>query len=240
MAACAFAPSAAVAGPPYETDDPDPTQYRNYEIYFYADYHRVDESIDGSIGTLEVNYGLFPNTQFSVSVPEAFSPPPGGARYGFGNLEIGLKYRFVPETATQPQISFYPSVTLATGALDTEPGEGHGTLFLPLWAQKSFGPWTIFGGGGLQLDRDGAALASWREGVAITRDFGQQTNIGVEWYHATPGGPGEPAYTDIGIGVIQDVGAYHAVLFSFGRALVPESVHAYAAYEWRLGPEKPR
>ena len=36
--------------------------------------------------------------------------------------------------------------------------------------------------------------------------------------------------------MISSIGQYHAWLLSFGRALAPESVHAYAAYEWRLGP----
>lgn len=226
----------ASAGPPYETDDPDPTQYRNYEIYYYGDYHRVGENINGSISTLEFNYGLFPNTQFSFDIPGAFSPTPQGTQYGLGDIGIGLKYRFVAETAGRPQISFYPSITLATGDPRNGLGEGRGTLFLPLWVQKSYGAWTIFGGAGLQLDREGSTQASWHEGIAIARDFGETTNIGVEVYHQTPDGVAQPSYTDLGVGYIHDIGKYHAFLFSFGRALAPQSLHGYAAYEWRLGP----
>jgi hypothetical protein len=225
----------AWAGPPYETDDPVPTDYRNYEIYLHSDYHRVGDSIDGSIGTLEVNYGLLPNTQFSFAILAAFSPPPGPTQYGLGDVEVGLKYRFIPETAGRPQVSIYPSVTFATGNPNNGLGEGHGTFFLPLWAQKSYGPWSIFGGGGLQFDREGSAETSWREGLAVTRDVGA-TNLGVEVFRATPGGALQPGYTDIGFGMIGQIGAYHALLFTIGRALEPESVHGYAAYEWRLGP----
>ena len=110
-------------------------------------------------------------------MPSASSPHASG----MGDLEIGLKYRFVPETAGRPQVSFYPSVTIATGDASSGLGVGHGTLFLPLWAQKSWGKWTIFGGGGLQLDREPGGDIAWHEGIAVTRDIGA-TNIGIEVY----------------------------------------------------------
>jgi hypothetical protein len=229
---------AAVAGPPYETDDPDPTQYQGYEIYFHVDYHRIDEDIEGSVGTLEINYGLFRNTQFSVDLPETFSPIGTRTYYGFGDLGIGLKYRFIQETATSPQVSFYPSVTVATGDAAEGLGEGHGTLFLPLWAQKSIGPWTIFGGGGLQFDREQSGpVSGWQEGVAITRDLSVATNVGVEIFHSDAVGL-QAEYTDIGLGYIGEIGNYHAIVFSGGRAIGPgSSAHGYLAYEWRLGAE---
>ena len=228
--------SAVSAGPPYETDDPQPTDYRNFEIYLHTDYHRVGPTIDGSAATLETNYGLLPNTQFSVAIPLTFSPQPSGTRYGPGDVEVGLKYRFVPEAGARPQVSFYPSITLATGSVDSGLGEGRGTLFLPLWAQKSFGRWTVFGGGGLQFDRQGDEASSWREGLAVTRDLSAATNIGIEVFRATPAGPAVPGYTDLGIGMIADAGTHHALVWSLGRAFAANSVHAYAAYEWRLGP----
>jgi hypothetical protein len=224
----------AYAGPPYETDDPEPTDYRNYEIYLYADYHRILEDIAASPATLEFNYGILPNTQFSVSIPSAST----SQSTGLGDMEIALKYRFLPEDAGRPQISFYPSVTVATGNPSTGLGEGHGTMFLPLWAQKTWGKWTLFGGGGVQLDHETGGNVSWHEGLAITRDVGA-TNIGLEIYRQTPQGEDLPGYTDIGVGIISNIGQYHAWLLSFGRALAPESVHGYAAYEWRLGRALP-
>ena len=226
----------AFAGPPYETDDPEPTQFRNYEIYFFQDYHRVGESIDASIGTLEINFGGFHNTQLSASIPVSTAQQGTKTDYGLGDIELAVKYRFLPETNGRPQVSFYPAVTIASGNPNTGLGAGHATLFLPLWAQKSYGPWTIFGGGGLQVDGHEANQHEWREGLAVTRDIGKATNLGVEVYRATPDEATSPGYTDIGIGIIQGVGKYHAVLARFGRALAPGSVHAYAAYEWKLGP----
>lgn len=231
------ATAAARAGPPYETDDPDPTPYRQYEIYFHVDYHRIDDDIAGDAGTLEINYGLFPNTQFSVALPTVFAPANGDTRYGFGDFEVGLKYRFIQESAASPQVSFYPSVTFATGSETAGLGEGHGTLLLPLWAQKSIGKWTFFGGGGVLFDHDSRGPASGLEdGLAITRDLSAATNVGVEIFHSEAVGL-NPAYTDLGLGYIGEIGNNHAILFSFGKAVTsPASAHAYLAYEWRLGP----
>ncbi len=231
----------ALAGPPYETDDPAPTDYRNYEIYFHVDYYRVGQAIQGDVGTLEVNYGLFPNTQFSVSLPTVFAAGTIGSGYGLGDIGIGLKYRFIQETQTSPQISFYPQITLATGNPMAGLGEGHGTLLLPLWAQKSIGPWTFFGGGGVIFDRQpGQPASAWQDGLAITRDVSAATNVGIEIYHS-----GAyafiPAHTDIGVGYIGDIGAYHAIVFSGGPSLgISAAAHAYLGYEWRLGPSDAR
>ncbi|MGH7736416.1 MAG: hypothetical protein ACREMP_00875 [Candidatus Tyrphobacter sp.] len=227
----------AVAGPPYETDDPVPTTYRHYEIYYHIDYHRVASDIEGGVGTLEINYGLFPNTQFSIALPGRFASAMGSTNYGFGDFEVGLKYRFIQESAGSPQVSFYPSITLATGNAQAALGEGHGTLFLPFWAQKSFGKWTVFGGGGLLFDRSATHRSpALQDGIAITRDLSAATNVGIEIFHSASVA-GRPSYTDVGVGYIGDIGAYHEILFSAGRALGSKpSAHGYLAYGWRLGP----
>ena len=77
--------TAAFAGPPYETDDPEPTEYRSYEIYAYD---------DRATPSLEFNYGLLRNVQFSVSFQD-----------GVRKAEVGVKYRFLTETRTRPQIA---------------------------------------------------------------------------------------------------------------------------------------
>ena len=142
------------------------------------------------------------------------------------------------ETRTRPQLAFYPSFTLATGAQRFDLGPGHGTLLLPLWTQKSSGKWTVFGGGGLLLDSAVPHGHTWIEGVAVTRDVSEKTNVGVEVFHS--GSVADvPAYTDLGVGLIHDLGALHGVLFSAAVNVAGvRSYHAYAAYEWRLGPTK--
>lgn len=235
------------AGPPYETDDPVPTDYRNYEIYLYGDYrHRSDTNggtVDAEPIALEINYGLMRNVQFSVALPTAYTRGFDDAgtpatSQGTGDFEVGAKYRFLQETDTRPQISFYPSVTFASGSVHEDPAEAHGTLFLPVWAQKSSGKWTFFGGGGATFDWDGSSRLSWTAGIAGTYDITDATNIGLEFNRTTPHTDTPNGVTDIGFGLIHTLGKIHAILFSFGRSLTPGTFHGYAAYEWNLGPPR--
>lgn len=179
--------------------------------------------------------GLFPNVQFSVTLPTSYAVSDGKSHMSFGDGEIALKYRFLSETPTRPQVSFYPSVSVATGSNRYDLGSGHATLFLPVWAQKTSGKFTVFGGGGVLFDSSVTSGHTWSAGVAVTRDVSETTNLGIEIFH-TGRQLDEPATTDIGIGVIRDVGQFHALLFSAGSSLTDSVVHVYGAYEWRLGP----
>ena len=46
----------AVAGPPYVSDDPQPTDYRHYEIYLLTEGTRTDDGTAGASG-IDFNYG---------------------------------------------------------------------------------------------------------------------------------------------------------------------------------------
>jgi hypothetical protein len=227
-------PLRAFAGPPYDTDDPDPTDYRNYEIYAGVTTHRDLDDLTCELPFLEINYGLMPNVQFSVHAGSAEQATPGAVNaYGFEDFQMGLKMRFIQETSRSPQVSFYPQVTFATG----EPGvgAGHGTLFLPIWAQKTIGRVTVFGGGGFDFDRDVTGTGDWQAGLAATYQLDAADNLGIEFTRTTLHDDYEQS--DVGFGYIHSLGATHALLFSAGRSFGPQPHYSgYAAYGWFLGP----
>ena len=230
----AAVPLCAFAGPPFDTDDPVPTDYRNFEIYSGVTTHQ-----DVAVGTaelpfLEINYGLMPNVQFSVHLGDARqAEPETPSAYGFEDFQSGLKVRFMQETADAPQVSFYPQVTFATGAPGV--GAGHGTLFLPLWAQKTVGKVTIFGGGGFDFDRDATGNGDWQAGLAATYPLSPDDTIGMEFTRTTP--HDDYSQSDTGIGYIHMLGALHALLFSVGRSFGTQPHYrGYAAYGWFIGP----
>ena len=70
------------------------------------------------------------------------------AAHGLGDIELGVKYRFLSETARRPQIGIFPMLEVPSG--DPRRGLGNGQVWarLPLWLQKSSGPWTTYGGAG--------------------------------------------------------------------------------------------
>jgi hypothetical protein len=235
LALCAAAlPTRAIAGPPFDTDDPVPTDYRNYEIYSGVATHQDVGVSTSEMPFLEINYGLMPNVQFSVHFGGAQQTAPETlSAYGFEDFEAGLKVRFMQESEHAPQISFYPQVTFATGAAGV--GQGHGTLFLPLWAQKTVGKVTIFGGGGFAFDRNASGEGDWQAGLAATYPLSPDDTIGMEATRTTP--HDDYQQSDIGFGFIHLLGSVHALLFSVGRSYGSQPHYrGYAAYGWFLGP----
>ena len=85
----------ALAGPPYQTDDPDPTDYRHFEMYIFTTYENdvaPSRQVGANLPSLEVNYGLMPNVQFSVDIPFAESRPAGGpVALGYDDMTVGVK-----------------------------------------------------------------------------------------------------------------------------------------------------
>ena len=111
---------------------------------------------------LDMNYGILPDIHAHVTTPFNFNHVKGDDRtdYGYGDTELGFKYRLTHERKLIPQVAFYPFVELPTGTSERELGAGRAQLFLPLWAQKSWGPWTFYGGGGYWFN-PGEGNKSW-------------------------------------------------------------------------------
>ncbi|MGA2395127.1 MAG: hypothetical protein ABSH03_17435 [Candidatus Lustribacter sp.] len=227
---------AAVAGPPFVTDDPVPTDYRNWEIYTGLQYENDGSgNTAASLPFAEFNYGALPNVQVSASF-ELNDLDHGGAPLdGYGGTEFGIKTRFVQETSDRPQISFYPSVTIP------EVAGQHAVPFLPLWMQKSWGPWSAFGGGGVYLNSSPGMRNSTFAGAALERSISAGTTVGAELYHQSSDTIGGSDTTAFNVGMIAQVGQLHAILFSVGRAFQGgDTFSAYASYEFALGPRSGR
>lgn len=148
--AMVFVTSLAFAGPPFKTDDPEPVPWRHYEAYVFG---AVDRGLGLSSWTLpafEFNIGAAPNLQLHVVFPGAYLTPAGN--YGVGDIELGAKYRFIQETGARPEIGVFPLIELPTGSSRLGLGNGQVWARLPVWIQKSHGPWTTYGGVGYQIN----------------------------------------------------------------------------------------
>src|ERR1035438_8885556 len=128
------------AGPPFLTADPEPVGLNHWEFYVFGLGDRTAGAKAISAPAVELNYGVAENTQFHMVAPVANASSPGeGWASGFGDTELGVKYRFLEETDFLPQIGIFPLAELATG--DGARGLGNGRTWyqLPVWAQKSWG-----------------------------------------------------------------------------------------------------
>ena len=89
-------PVGMVAGPPFITDDPEPVEYQHWECYVASQSFKAADGWSGTAPHFEVNYGAISNLQLHIIAPLAYdSPTHGPAHWGFGDLELGVKYRFV-------------------------------------------------------------------------------------------------------------------------------------------------
>lgn len=137
----------ALAGPPYISDDPEPTDYKHFEIYTFNNGITARSGTAGESG-IDFNYGAAPDLQLTATLPGGFNRPSGGGTaLGPGNVELAAKYRFFHQDGFGLDVSVFPRVFLPSGSNIT--GDNHASLLLPIWIQKDWnGGWSAFGGGG--------------------------------------------------------------------------------------------
>ncbi len=238
--AALLVPAAARAGPPYTTDDPEPVELRRWEVYLAtADQWSRDDGWSGTSPHVEVNYGAVPDVQLHLIAPLAWATPPGGStRLGYGDTELGVKWRFVQEGDARPQIGTFPQVEVPTGDASRGLGAGQTQLFLPIWLQKSLGPWTTYGGGGFWLNPGPGNHDWWFVGWQAQREVGHGLTVGAEIFHGTSRQEGRPGETRVDLGMVLDVSQLHHVLFSIGHAIGAQAAQGYLAYQLTFGPDE--
>jgi hypothetical protein len=188
---CAAATVPAGAGPPYATDDPAPTDTGHWEIYSFATAEGRGGSFEGTAG-LDLNYGALPGVQLTATLPVTFADA-GSTR--FGNLELGVKYRFLNRSKRGLSAAIFPRVVLPTG-----PDRGLSSWLLPVWVQKDIGKWSIFGGGGYTLHPGAGNCDYATGGIAVTREIGDGLTLGVEALRQGPDNVDARAATLLGLG----------------------------------------
>jgi hypothetical protein len=234
---CLRVPPAA-AGPPYVTDDPEPVEYRHWEVYLASLLSREAGEWSGTAPHVEVNYGAVPNLQLHIILPMSFArSTTGTTTYGYGDTELGAKFRFVQETPTRPQVGVFPLMEVPTGDRQRGLGSGQVQAFLPLWLQKSYGAWTTYGGGGYWIN-PGPGNQDWGYvGWLVQRQLLPSTSAGAEVFHTTVRSQGGEPETRFNVGLIVDLSDLQHLLISAGRGLQgPNEFQSYVAYQLTLGP----
>jgi len=118
-------------------------------------------------------------------------------------------------------------------------GSGHPQIYLPIWMQKDFEKWTIYGGGGYWIN-PGPNNQNWGfVGCLLQRQLTSNFALGTEVFHQTPQQIGGESNTHINAGGTLDLSELQHVLFSVGHTLqVPGGYQAYLAIQFTFGPEE--
>ena len=230
----------ARAGPPFVTDDPEPVDYQHWEIDLGSQTQHGPDGASGTIPHLELNYGLLPNLQVHLIAPEAFAAAGGGSRhFGYGDTELGIKYRLFQGSDSLPEIAAFPLVELPTGSAARGLGTGRTQLYLPLWLQRSSGSWTAYGGGGYWIHPGAGNRNYWFSGAVLQKQALPNLALGVEIFAESPQATRGRSTVQSNLGETWDINEHWHILASAGPSISgPKGYETYLAIQLTFGPAK--
>lgn len=241
------------AGPPFQTDDPEPVDFRHYEFYVFGADDGTPVENDPIGPAVEFNWGAAPRLQIHVVFPlgaiipsnnPAYLPAgTGPSAYGVTDTELGAKFKWVKETKYVPMIGTFTMLEIPTGSYSKGLGVGTPWFKLPLWMQKSWGPWTTYGGGGYEIVPQAQYNNFAYEGWLVQRDFGKKLTLGTEVFHHGDEGLATP---QIRAATLIDTGGYYyfrnpgfQLLFCYGHTIAGMAEnYAYVGLYWTWGSKE--
>lgn len=228
------------AGPPFLTDDPEPTEYRHLEVLPFAtfDKFRYGKTIEAP--ALELDYGLRPNLEVNTTLFYTYEiTHEAGASQkttqGISDAEFAMTFRIIDETKYVPQVAFCPSITTPTGDATLGLGNGRTWQTYPLWAQKSWGKWILDGGGGYAVNYAQDAFNYFFGGILLQREFNDQWILGGEIFSQGKSDVDTPASTLLNLGGTYNFSETFSLLFSVGHSIVgANNLISYFGLNWVL------
>jgi hypothetical protein len=204
----------ANAGPPYLSDDPEPTDYHHYEIYAFANGD-VGRNGSGGEAGIDFNCGAAPDLQLTAVLPAGYARPSSGpSDVDLGNIELAAKYRVLHQEDFGLDVAVFPRRFLPAGSAQV--GERHASFLLPIWVEKDWGKLSAFGGGGCVLNNGGDSRDFCLMGWSLTYQLLPNLQLGGEVFHQTADTVGGRASTIVGAGVKYDLSDNYHLLGYIG------------------------
>jgi hypothetical protein len=215
---------AAVAGPPFVTDDPEVPLPASWEVNIPMILERSSDGDTIQTPLLDINYGYSADLQLKVEFALLLRACLEGTQYatGLGDTSVGAKWRFLDESAIAPEMALYPQVVIPTGNPSRELGDGKPAYKLPVVAQKSLGPWTIFSNVGLVLQTSSELLNYWYYGVGAVRAVAAGIELGCELFGNSVKEVGERRSVGLNLGGSWELAEGRRLLVSAGRTISGE------------------
>ena len=173
----------------------------------------------GGRDRIDFNYGGAPDLQLTTVLPLAYDQT---GRTGLGNVELAAKYRFAHQEEDGIDLSVFPRVFLPS--ISRGIGDQHAAFLLPLWAEKDFGKWGIYGGGGCEINRGDDGQNSCLGGMAVTREVAEGVRLGLEVFHQGADSKSGRVATALGGGLTWDLDDNHHLLAYWGPS--PQNIDA--------------
>ena len=218
---CSFAVAHAQGGPPYYTTDPGTPGNKQWEINFgYMPFLYEGQSVTHT-PDVDINFGVGDRIQLTyedawLRVWNQGTP----AKYGMGQDQLGVKWRFYDSGEQGMQFSVFPQVSVnnpnhAVQRGITPPGA---SLLLPLEFTTKIGPLDVNLEGGYNLAHLGPD--GWISGLVVGHEFKKKLELDAEFF---ANGTFHPSFAQ----PVLDAGARYKLrppvilLFMAGRAVEP-------------------
>jgi hypothetical protein len=210
-------------GPPYYTNDPGTPGNHNWEINLgYMPFLYSGQSVSHT-PDVDINFGLGERIQLTyenawLRVRSPFPP----AKYGLGQSNPGVKWRFYDAGEGGWSISVFPQLFLnnPNDAVRRGITPASETLLLPAEFTKKIGPVDVDYEVGYQLVRKGPN--GWLTGLVVGHDFTRKLEGDVELYNQGTFHPSENQPT-VDFGGRYKIHRPVILLFMAGRAVEPSS-----------------
>jgi len=88
-----------------------------------------------------------------------------------------------------------------------------------VWLGKDFGKWSLFGGGGWQLNPGDGNRDFWTGGVAVTRQVTDRLNLGAEISHRSADARDGRAFSGVNLGMVYRLTDHWSLLASGGPGI---------------------
>lgn len=244
----------AQAGPPFQTDDPTPVDLGHYEAYVFGTVDGTPVEIDSAGPAFEFNWGAIPNIQLHAILPFGAVAPlnsavyapagQGPSAFGLTDIELGVKYGFLKQTAHRPQVGSFTMFELPAG--DASKGLGVGKVWykLPIWVEKEFGPWSLVGGLGYTVVPQKDYRNFLYGGYLVKRTLSERLELSAELF--VHGREGLAAAQTEPSALIDAGGYYHfkspgwQLLFAYGHSVAGQTEnYGYLGLYKTWGKDKP-
>lgn len=216
-----------LAGPPFDTDDPEPVEFKHWEYYISSLNGYQSGTWSGTAPHFETNYGVISNVQIHLLLPINYNfPAHQKADFGYADTEFGIKFRFVQETDNTPQIGTFPIIEIPT-VKNSEFSDGKTKIFLPVWLQKSWGKFQSYGGVGYWFN-PGSGNKNWiYSGWELQYAFSQVLMLGGELYYHTASVKNGKSIAGFNLGGSVSPSEKFHFIFSFGHTFNDNAFTSY-------------
>jgi hypothetical protein len=209
--------AAAIAGPPFVTDDPEPTDPGRWEIYTFVAGTVTAGETDSQAG-FDLNYGAARDLQLTAVIPLDYRRA-ARTDAGLGTIELAAKYRFMHQSdgSPLPDVAFFPRLIAPTAGRTFDTGRLR--VFLPLWAQKDAGKWSLFGGGGYTINPGPGQRGFWLEGIGLSRSLGDRLSVGAEVFHQSRDADDTRPFTGVNVGALYRLSRHWSLIGAAGPGI---------------------